>query len=72
MIKNLFNDAKENEVNHDLSTCFICGKEFTPDKRNLRRGWGMFCSKSCSTKWRNSKKGKAELRDYRLKQLGIN
>ena len=28
--------------------CDICGKLYTPDPRNLKRGWGLCCSKVCS------------------------
>jgi hypothetical protein len=32
--------------------CDICGKKYNPDPRNLKRGWGLTCSKSCAAKKR--------------------
>jgi hypothetical protein len=32
--------------------CDNCGKEYEADERNLRRGWGLCCSKSCAAKKR--------------------
>ena len=32
--------------------CDNCGIEYKPDKRNLKRGWGLCCSKSCAAKKR--------------------
>lgn len=32
--------------------CDFCGNEYEADKRNLKRGWGMCCSKSCAAKKR--------------------
>ena len=38
--------------------CDYCGKEYKADTRNLNRGWGLCCSKSCAAKKREkSKKG---------------
>lgn len=28
--------------------CDTCGREYEADVRNLRRGWGLCCSKSCA------------------------
>lgn len=28
--------------------CDNCGKSYFADNRNLKRGWGLCCSKSCS------------------------
>ena len=28
--------------------CDYCGREYEADKRNLKRGWGLCCSKSCA------------------------
>lgn len=52
---NLFNKAKESKELQDKGKkkCFHCNKDFLPDKRNLNRGWGLFCSKSCSTRHLN-------------------
>lgn len=39
--------------------CDFCKKEYQADNRNLKRGWGLCCSKSCAAKKRekvNSKK----------------
>ena len=36
--------------------CDTCGKEYNADKRNLRRGWGLCCSKSCAAKKRETNK----------------
>ena len=38
--------------------CDNCGIEYEADERNLKRGWGLCCSKSCaSSKREKSKKG---------------
>jgi hypothetical protein len=67
----LFKKAKIKEKREVFSNCHVCNKEFTPDKRNTNRGWGLFCSKSCATIWRNKEKTKSDLRDYNLKKIGI-
>lgn len=36
--------------------CDNCGKEYNADPRNLRRGWGLCCSKSCAAKKREMSK----------------
>lgn len=36
--------------------CDNCGKEYNADTRNLRRGWGRCCCKSCAAKLREKKK----------------
>lgn len=28
--------------------CDVCGKTYNADKRNIKRGWGLCCSKSCA------------------------
>lgn len=72
---NLFEKAKTQQNNKYLCTC--CNKPYVPDNRNLQRGWGLFCSKSCSAKFKvrlkslKSSERIAEIRDYKLKQLGI-
>jgi hypothetical protein len=32
--------------------CDNCGKEYMADNRNLKRGWGLCCSKRCAAKKR--------------------
>jgi hypothetical protein len=36
--------------------CDNCGKEYNADERNLKRGWGLCCSKSCAAKKRERSK----------------
>jgi hypothetical protein len=36
--------------------CDNCGKEYNADTRNLRRGWGRCCCKSCAAKLREKNK----------------
>lgn len=36
--------------------CDNCGKEYLADERNLNRGWGLCCSKSCAAKKREMSK----------------
>ena len=36
--------------------CDVCGKEYCADERNLKRGWGLCCSKSCAAKKREMSK----------------
>ena len=73
---NIFEKAKKNQDNGS-SNCFHCNSIFYPDKRNLNRGWGLFCSKSCSQSHLNKLKrvSKSErkqiLRDKKLRQIGI-
>ena len=33
--------------------CDNCGKEYIADMRNIKRGWGLCCSKSCAAQKRN-------------------
>lgn len=43
--------------------CDNCGKEYEADTHNLKRGWGLCCSKSCAAKKREkSKEGYDEKR----------
>jgi len=70
-MKNLFNKAKIREKREVFSNCLVCKKEFKPDVSNKNRGWGLFCSKSCSAIWREKKKNKSDIRDYKINQLGI-
>jgi hypothetical protein len=72
---NLFEKAKLYQNNKYL--CTYCNKPYIPDNRNIKRGWGLFCSKSCSANYKvklkslNSSARLTETRDYKLKQLGI-
>jgi len=36
--------------------CDTCGKPYKADTRNLKRGWGLCCNKSCSAKKRERAK----------------
>jgi len=36
--------------------CDNCGKEYNADSRNLKRGWGLCCSKSCAASKREKSK----------------
>ena len=36
--------------------CERCGEEYDADSRNVKRGWGLCCSKSCAAKMREQKK----------------
>jgi hypothetical protein len=36
--------------------CDNCGKEYMADNRNLKRGWGLCCSKACAAKKREMSK----------------
>ena len=36
--------------------CDYCGKEYEADTRNLNRGWGKTCSKSCAAYKREQEK----------------
>jgi len=36
--------------------CDNCEKEYRADERNLKRGWGLCCSKSCAAKNREKSK----------------
>lgn len=74
---NLFSQAKKNAEKDGIIECHFCHKEFKPDKRNLNRGWGMFCSRSCNVVY-HSKLRKASVlervqlkRDLNLKKLGL-
>lgn len=70
----LFDKAKEKKT---TKNCQNCGKEFKPDKRNVNRGWGLCCDKSCAASYKNKLKSLSdrelvkELRDKKLNQLGI-
>lgn len=72
---NLFEKAKRN-IN-TKTQCPYCKTYFEPDKRNVNRGWGIFCSKSCSVSFRNKlsrlspSERTVEIRNKKLTQLGI-
>lgn len=36
--------------------CDHCGKEYEADMRNVKRGWGLCCSKSCAASKREQSK----------------
>ena len=36
--------------------CDVCKKEYNADERNLKRGWGLCCSKSCAAQKRERSK----------------
>ncbi len=36
--------------------CNNCGREYDADERNLKRGWGLCCNKSCAAKLREKRK----------------
>jgi len=36
--------------------CDCCKKEYLADERNLKRGWGLTCSKSCAASMREKAK----------------
>jgi len=36
--------------------CDYCGKEYKTDQRNINRGWGLCCSKSCAASKREKSK----------------
>lgn len=37
-------------------SCNNCGEGYDADERNLKRGWGLCCSKSCAAKLREKQK----------------
>lgn len=44
--------------------CDNCGKEYNADIRNLRRGWGRCCCKSCAAQLREKKKPPGVINQY--------
>jgi hypothetical protein len=74
---NLFKIAREKGLKSDIKECYYCSKSFKPDKRNLNRGWGIFCSKKCSALYKikfnllNDGEKLSEVRNRNLKKLGI-
>lgn len=66
---NLFDKAKNNQ-DKGFRKCLFCKNNFKPDKRALKRGWGLYCSKKCAARWRNeNKNNKTEQRTKKLNQL---
>lgn len=47
-------------ITYTKRNCDWCKKEYLADNRNLKRGWGLCCSKSCAANKRESKKPKKE------------
>jgi hypothetical protein len=43
-------------MSYTTRKCDCCGKEYKADTRNLNRGWGLCCSKSCAAKKREMAK----------------
>ena len=43
-------------MSYTKRNCDNCGKEYLADNRNLKRGWGLTCSKSCAAKKREMSK----------------
>jgi hypothetical protein len=74
---NLFTKAKNESYKDGIHFCHFCNGEFKPDKRNLNRGWGMFCSKTSSAIFRlklqtsSESERKRLQRDLNLRKLGI-
>ncbi|MDV3568180.1 hypothetical protein CMU71_14905 [Elizabethkingia anophelis] len=44
------------EKGYTKRKCNNCNKEYLADNRNLKRGWGLCCSKSCAAKRREKSK----------------
>ena len=74
---NLFKKAKISGSKEGFRNCRWCGKKYKGDKRNLNRGWGLCCSKSCASSYKlkmNNLSGSEKImeeRDKKLDQLGI-
>lgn len=52
---NLFLKAKKVVIDNKHK-CYNCGSKFTPARGSIKRGWGMFCSRSCASKWASKEK----------------
>lgn len=39
-----------------IRNCDNCGHQYKADERNIKRGWGLCCSKSCAAKKREKSK----------------
>jgi hypothetical protein len=74
---NLFLKAKNESYKNGIHLCHLCKEEFKPDKRNLNRGWGLFCSKTCSAIFRLKLQTSSDVerkklqRELNLRKLGI-
>lgn len=42
----------ESKMGYTKRNCDFCKREYFADNRNLKRGWGLCCSKSCAAKKR--------------------
>ena len=54
--------------------CDNCRKEYMADNRNLKRGWGLCCSKKCAAKKREKSKpgyNPVTVRHNNLKRAGL-
>lgn len=49
-----------------IRQCDNCGHSYNADMRNVNRGWGKCCSKSCAAKLKN-KTAKEDLTEYEVK-----
>ena len=54
-------------MSYTRRACDTCGIEYKADNRNLKRGWGLCCSKSCAAKKRERSKP-----DYDPKRVARN
>lgn len=43
-------------MTHTKRKCDYCDKEYMADNRNLKRGWGLCCSKKCAANKRERSK----------------
>jgi hypothetical protein len=43
-------------MSYTKRNCDYCGKEYKADNRNLKRGWGLCCSKKCAANKREKSK----------------
>lgn len=73
---NLFDKAKSKKEKNTID-CIMCGMEFVPHRGSIERGWGKFCGRECTARFRNSAKVaspselKAMIREERLRSLGL-
>jgi predicted nucleic acid-binding Zn-ribbon protein len=49
--------------------CDNCGKEYEADKRNINRGWGLCCSKSCAASKREKSKPGYDIEKVRINNI---
>jgi hypothetical protein len=74
---NLFDISKVKSKDSNKRECLYCGNKFTTDIRNVKRGWGKCCNKSCAASLKNKYKFMSkserirEKRNNTLKSLGI-